>query len=177
MLSAQSEMSSNMSRNWTTLQLQPRTEKMAELVSLVDTSYITDYDEECGSTFPMWNIPELQETVFLGRDDALRELDAYLNSAPAQAKLRNAVIFGMGGIGKSTVAAQYARLSREQTRYDAIFWMEAEKPSTLRKSFTTIAKILEHSRCSDDDENNKMLVMEWLSKTSQINHSIRASYC
>jgi Mrp family chromosome partitioning ATPase len=143
-------------------------EKMGDLVKAFDQASMTDYEEEAGSTFPVWNIPEWQETVFLGRDDTLSQLDTYLEPDPLQSDLKKAVVAGMGGIGKSTVAAQYARLSREKGRYDAIFWIEAEKLSTMRKSFTTVASELEHPKRSDDDENNKMLVMKWLFKTSQL---------
>ena len=74
----------------------------------------------------------------------------------------------MGGIGKRTVAAQYARLSQEKGRYDATFWIEAEKLPRMRKSFTTVANYLEHSKRSDNNEKNEMPVMKWMFETSQL---------
>jgi MinD superfamily P-loop ATPase len=53
------------------------------------------------------------------------------------------VLHGLGGIGKTQLAIEYARQHKE--KYTAIFWLNANDEDSLRLSFRGIAQeILKH---------------------------------
>ena len=68
--------------------------------------------------------PEIRSTPnFTGRDEQLFALERVLSDANAQP----AVVHGFGGIGKSTLAREYAwRASKEKT-YTGVWWLNAAK--------------------------------------------------
>jgi tetratricopeptide (TPR) repeat protein len=69
-----------------------------------------------------------------GRDDELRNLDAGQTTAITQAQ----TISGLGGIGKTRLAVEYAWRSGE--RYEAAFFVVAESPQTLRANLAHLAR-------------------------------------
>ena len=54
-------------------------------------------------------------------------------------------IHGLGGVGKTQLAARYARLHRDD--YDVIWWLRAEQPVTLRADLAALAVALGPRRC------------------------------
>jgi tetratricopeptide (TPR) repeat protein len=68
-----------------------------------------------------WQVPS-----FTGREDALADLrNALFNQAGMAAVTQPAVAYGMGGIGKSALAKEYAW--RERDAYSILWWLNAEK--------------------------------------------------
>ena len=77
------------------------------------------------------------------------------------------VLHGLGGIGKSQLAREYA--TRHQEEYSAIFWINAQSVSSLRLGMKSIARRLGLTVESDEtaavlewldmDENNKWLLI------------------
>jgi MoxR-like ATPase len=56
-------------------------------------------------------------------------------------------ISGLGGVGKTQTAVEYAY--RHGDEYDAIFWVSAETESTINTGFAEVARLLalpEHER-------------------------------
>lgn len=78
-----------------------------------------------------------------GRDSVLQTLDKVLlpDSPPsntlAQTRLKTFAICGMGGVGKTHIAREFA-WSRK-SHFDAIFWVNADSESKLAEGFNTIA--------------------------------------
>jgi tetratricopeptide (TPR) repeat protein len=64
---------------------------------------------------------------FVGREDKLNELYRKLRSGRTTARLQ--AIVGMGGIGKTKIAVEYAH--RHQLAYDIVWWMRGEEPTVL----------------------------------------------
>jgi predicted ATPase len=73
----------------------------------------------------VWTIPA-RVRDFTGRAELLAELEAALRSAgPAVVQ----AVTGMGGIGKTTTAIEYAHRHRDE--FDIAWWVPAEDPALL----------------------------------------------
>ena len=83
------------------------------------------------------NLPQ-QNRFFYGREDELSEIaERFQNGASVQG------LFGMGGVGKTQIALQYAHI--HQADYDFIWWINAENSLVLQNSvsaFLTAQKAL-----------------------------------
>lgn len=106
---------------------------------------------------------------FLGRDDMLATLDRYLLQEQKDASddtqrgsIRSFAICGLGGVGKTSLAAEYA-FSR-QVVFDAIFWLNADNANILGNSFAHISTRLGLEERSSDIAASHSIVMNWLSK-------------
>lgn len=75
---------------------------------------------------------------FYGRQDALLQLDQHLLIPSAEADFsrepqspRHVAICGIGGVGKTSIAIEYAFSRRDM--FDAIFWIRADEPAKLEQ--------------------------------------------
>ncbi|QXJ24059.1 tetratricopeptide repeat protein [Actinomadura graeca] len=73
-------------------------------------------------------LPRPATSVFLGRHDDYQRLEQVLAAADETVVVTQAV-YGMGGVGKSEMALQYAH--RARTRYEAVWWVTAESPQQV----------------------------------------------
>jgi hypothetical protein len=115
---------------------------------------------------------------FLGRQDILSKIDEYL--LPTNIKLdstsiqpgnqltekeeilRSFAICGLGGMGKTELAVEYA-YSRKHA-FEAIFWLGADDAKILASNFAQIAQKL---KLEDDDSDfaaSRDVAMAWLSQ-------------
>ncbi len=65
---------------------------------------------------PVWNVPYLQNPFFTGRDTILSYLYTVLRNKNAAALTQAQAISGLGGIGKTQIAIEYAYRYRDSTR-------------------------------------------------------------
>jgi hypothetical protein len=76
---------------------------------------------------------------FVGRDAQLHQIEQQLQPDLAEKRPRKVlVVRGIGGIGKTKLAARYAQL--HQDKYSAIFWMDGSTRDSLKQSFLEAAK-------------------------------------
>lgn len=68
-------------------------------------------------------------------------------------------ISGLGGIGKTQTALEYAHRYREN--YGAVLWVTAETEQTLNTGFSDIARILELAE-KDGDPYQRKAIVHWL---------------
>jgi Tetratricopeptide repeat/NB-ARC domain len=80
------------------------------------------------------NIPQRNKN-FTGRDQILESLRAGLDSS-VTAVLPHA-LQGMGGVGKTQVAIEYAH--RYRSEYDLVWWIPADQPALVRSSLAALA--------------------------------------
>lgn len=131
-----------------------------KLLALIGSS------EESTTKFPCYQFPPV-DSQFFGRAKELKSIKDALAPDNERNALRSFAIYGLGGIGKSTLALAYAEQCKREDIYDAVFWVRSENLADLRDSFTDIALRLELFRASDnaDSDSNVILVKNWLGKT------------
>lgn len=87
---------------------------------------------------PIWMIPYPRNLFFLGREPILEQLHAHLHRDQTAALSQSpSAISGLGGIGKTQIAIEYAY--RYHQEYEAVLWARAEKHEDLISSFLDIA--------------------------------------
>jgi tetratricopeptide (TPR) repeat protein len=85
---------------------------------------------------PLFSVP-VNTPAFVGRERALEHLAAGLSNDGAVAVTQVDAIHGLGGVGKTQLAARYARTRRDA--YDVIWWLRAEQPATLYADLAALA--------------------------------------
>lgn len=110
---------------------------------------------------PYWSIPYPHNPFFTGREKILNILHRYLNVNHADAT-RIYALHGLGGIGKTQIALEYAY--RYMLEYSAIFWLRAETVESILSSMLHIAETLQlPGRDDKDQERVVAAVLRWLS--------------
>lgn len=111
----------------------------------------------------IWSLPPLLNPNFTGREHYLRQIRERLVSGNQTALTQ--AIHGLGGIGKSQVALKYAEMYRDTYQYG--FWLNAEKPSTLKIDYANIANhLFLPGREKAKQDSIIQDVRRWLSQTS-----------
>ena len=108
---------------------------------------------------PVWNVPYRRNPTFTGREELLGPLAGRFGRAASTAVTQ--VLQGAGGVGKTTLAVEYAY--RHRSRFDTVWWVRAEQPATLLGDLADLALSL---GLADPDEAGQQLavaaVRHWL---------------
>jgi tetratricopeptide (TPR) repeat protein len=97
---------------------------------------------------PACNLPR-RNVNFTGRDQLLLALHDSL-CRPHHTALTQQVLYGLGGIGKTQLAIEYAW--RNSGSYDVIWWIRAEDPSTVASDYASLARELDLSEKGAKDQ-------------------------
>jgi tetratricopeptide (TPR) repeat protein len=90
---------------------------------------------------PYWTVPFPRNPYFTGREALLEDLHSCLADEGSPAFTSSFALSGLGGIGKTQIALEYAY--RYTLDYHAVFWLAAETPETLLASLWEIAAALQ----------------------------------
>jgi NB-ARC domain len=106
----------------------------------------------------------MADGLFIGRDTELEQMENILLSNSNYSTRKVLVLGGMGGIGKTQLAINYAE--RHCTSYSSVFWLNATSESTLNSSLRDVAnRILPPGTVSKlDDDQLRIQVSNWLSE-------------
>ncbi len=122
----------------------------------------------------VWNVPHRRNPHFTGRDELLDQLDQRLRSVesddPAKVALtQSQAIKGLGGIGKTQIAVEYAYRSRDLGRYAHTFWINAASEETLLTSFVEFAELLPDFPAKGETDQRKLVdaVKRWLEQCQE----------
>jgi tetratricopeptide (TPR) repeat protein len=103
-----------------------------------------DQAENAGPRFPghgleVTNLPP-RNPDFSGRSTLLKELHETLTTGGAMAVVQAATVHGLGGVGKTQLALEYAH--RYATDYDVIWWVPAEQSVAIPGLLAGLARRL-----------------------------------
>ena len=107
---------------------------------------------------PIWNVPHRQNHAFTGRGEVLAALWQRLTGSGRTALAQ--AISGLGGIGKTQTAVEYAYRYRDQ--YQAILWLNAESPLALKAGCGKLARRMQLSHPEGDLDQAILALKDWL---------------
>ncbi|KAI9658288.1 MAG: hypothetical protein M1821_002421 [Bathelium mastoideum] len=120
-----------------------------------------------GSVAKYHYIPLELNPRFCGRKQTLGNIHEALDPEKAADSLKAIALYGMGGVGKTQLALQYANQNRHKYQY--ILWLSADGPINLGQSFQEIAKRLKLAATEEelvDAASATLIVKEWLVENS-----------
>ena len=91
-----------------------------------------------GSLPAIWNLPHRRNPDFIGRESILADLRLRLAMESGAARFQ--AITGLGGIGKTQLAIEYAY--RHAADYTVIWWVRGEEPTTLGSDYAALTVAL-----------------------------------
>jgi hypothetical protein len=100
-------------------------------VTYVDTQHVHPAGpgaRGAGVVLPVWGVPWPRNPNFVGREEELAGLAERLAGSAAASVLPQA-LHGLGGVGKTQLAVEYAH--RHRAGYDVVWWMSAEQPGDV----------------------------------------------
>ena len=110
---------------------------------------------------PISNVPYRRNLLFTGREEILAHLSTALRRNKAEALMQAQAITGLGGIGKTQIAVEYAY--RYGQDYQALLWVNASSRDALSSDFVTLAALLNLPEQHEQDQDIVVrAVKRWL---------------
>lgn len=111
-----------------------------------------------GALSPIWNVPHQRNPNFVGRDALLDQIQKTLTSKNAAALT---AIHGMGGVGKTQLASEYAY--DHAGDYQVVWWIKSEEPAALKSDYAALAEALDLPQKQERDQKVIVAaVRDWL---------------
>jgi tetratricopeptide (TPR) repeat protein len=126
--------------------------------------YQTSSSIPTASSVPVWNVPFSHNPFFTGREEILARIRARFQTDQVTALSQPQAMSGLGGIGKTQIAIEYAHHYRHN--YQAVLWTRADSREALIAGYAAIAQLLNLPQKDEQDQAFVMqAVLRWL--TSQ----------
>lgn len=104
----------------------------------------------------IWNIPVTHNPFFTGRERLLAHLREQLSTKRIAALTQAQALFGLGGIGKTQTAAEFA--FRHVDLYSHIFWLKADNSELLLADMVALAQLLNLPEPPRDEQYQTRIV-------------------
>src|SRR6516225_188620 len=106
-------------------------------------------------------VPRWRDPDFVGREGELAALESALAATGSSALTQPATVHGLGGVGKTLLAVEFAY--RHAGEYRAVLWVPAENPTTLASAFADLARELGLPEAGEPDQTVRITaVLRWL---------------
>ncbi|KAL2836120.1 hypothetical protein BJX68DRAFT_273615 [Aspergillus pseudodeflectus] len=109
------------------------------------------------------NIPLPKNEGFVGRGEQLSQLEELLFSPGCQHK---AAVTGLGGVGKTQIALEFACRTQQTRPECSIYWIPATNFETLQRTYFHIAQQLRLPGLEEEGADAKKLVKDYLCDSS-----------
>jgi hypothetical protein len=116
-----------------------KADQIVVLASVLKLSFDIDFN--------LTGVPKTSN--FIGRRSDLDSLERQLAPREVRERRKICVIYGLGGIGKTQLAIEYARLHKDL--YISFFWIDGRTKESLIQSLLRIALRLPKGRIADMD--------------------------
>jgi hypothetical protein len=109
----------------------------------------------------IWTVPSLRNPFFTGREEPLEQLAKSFEGRGAARMLEPIALSGLGGIGKTQIAIEYAY--RFSTRYQTVLWARAGSRDTLIADYVSFVPLLGLPQTQEAEQLLLVrLVKQWL---------------
>lgn len=121
----------------------------------------------CAHPLPaLWSVPQLRNPYFTGREEILQTLLTRLPPVLSETHLQVSALCGLGGVGKTQIALEYAYCHIQD--YRAVFWIEAETLERIHSSILRIAEVLDLPERTEMKQQRIVTALQrWLATHSQ----------
>ncbi|OKL62715.1 hypothetical protein UA08_01361 [Talaromyces atroroseus] len=118
------------------------------------------------ASIPFHTIPVPRNARFFGRTDVLQEIDEYFFSSNSLSGIHSLAIYGLGGVGKTQAALEYAW--KKQEALDAVIWVPAESEIAIQQALSHVALTVLKLTGADSTSHkqNAVLVMQWVNPSA-----------
>ena len=119
-----------------------------------------------GDRIPFFHIPYIRNPFFTDREDILAQLHELLALRKSRAPLLPQALVGLGGVGKTQIAIEYAyRFMRE---YHTVVWLRADSAEVLTSDFAAIATLINLPIKREQDQRKIIeAVKDWFTQMSR----------
>src|SRR5260370_19932443 len=107
---------------------------------------------------PFWNVPYRRNLFFTGREDLLEHLHTALNAEKTAAFTHPQALSGLGGVGKTQIAIEYAY--RYAHKYQTVVWMRADSAEVLTSDFAAIATLLNLPEKDEQAQSHRVTTLK-----------------
>lgn len=107
----------------------------------------------------LWNVPFLRNRHFVGQEEYLKKLEGLLSDEQPPSEI---AITGLGGVGKTQIAIEFAYLMRARSSACSIFWLTATSSESLQQGFADIAQLLQVYHPEQEKNDTKKAVQHAL---------------
>lgn len=140
--------------------------EVARLLDLSETETRQLLEASLTALAPYWSVPYQRNAFFTGRDAFIDLLHQKLGTNQGESRTRFSALYGLGGVGKTQVALEYA--FRYALEYRAIFWVEAETAESILASMKRIAAHLQLPEQGETDQQRIVIaVQRWLAANGE----------
>ena len=137
-------------------------ENLTDKIDLIAERVPSDGPQSVADDSPVFTVPYPRHNCFEGREDVLVKLRRALVGGKKAAISQ--VIRGLGGIGKTQTAVEYAY--EHQQDYKAVLWIKASTQLEIRQDMADAAKQLKLPHDETKLEDGVRALMLWLEQNS-----------
>ena len=113
---------------------------------------------------PFKVLPFGRNKDFVGRQSQLNQLVKILHTDNTEEDCLRAALVGLGGVGKTQVALEFAFRLQSISPTCSVFWVRASDTTSFESGYRDIGQQLKIPRLEDDKADVKRLVKTWLSQ-------------